>query len=126
MESIPVVIQWVVALIGVGGVGKFVHDLFGARSQAKKGDTDNAAVLVTSATGYADKLVTRLNEVSDAFDEFRREQEERNRRQEARNRQDDRLKLVHSQWDNMAASEIRSLGGHIGDPPPLFQPEGIT
>jgi hypothetical protein len=123
---LPVVIQYIVALIGVGGTGKFVFDLFSARSQGKKVNTENTVMLVNSATGYADKVVERLDKVTADFEAFRREQEGRNRAQEARNRMDDRLKVVHSQWDNRAASEIRSLGGHIEDPPPLFLSEGIA
>lgn len=120
----PIVIQWVVALIGAGGAGKFLVDIFTARSKNKKTDTENTVLLVNSATGYADKVVARLDQVIQDFDQFKNEQEQRNREQAARNRADDRLKIVHSQWDSRAASEIRALGGHIEDPPPLFQTEG--
>lgn len=123
---LPVIIQYLVAIIGVGGTGKFVFDIFSARSQGKKVNTENTVMLVNSATGYADKVVERLDKVTAEFEVFRRDQEERNRQQSARNRLDDRLKIVHSQWDNRAASEIRQLGGHIEDPPPLFQAEGIA
>lgn len=121
---LPIVMQWVVAVIGGGGASKFIYDIFSARSQGKKVNAENTVMLVNSATGYADKVVERLDRTIAAFEKFKSEQEERNRQQAARNRMDDRLKIVHSQWDSRAANEIRGLGGHIEDPPPLFQAEG--
>jgi hypothetical protein len=103
---------------------KYLVELFKARAQAKKTSAESTVLLMNSATGYSDGLAKRVDAISEAFDEFRKQQNIRNQEQLARDRADDRLKLAHSRWDDKVVAVIRDLGGKIENPPPLYPPEG--
>ena len=120
----PTVMQWVVAVVGAFGGGKFMYDIVMARSQGKKIKTDNAVTLVNSAAAYAEGLVKRIDSVGNRFDEFRREQEIKNAEQDRRNRAQDRLLLQHSQWDHLVVTQLKAKGISVTEPPPLFLTEG--
>jgi homoserine dehydrogenase len=123
--------QWVIAVIGTGGVGKFAWDLFTARSQNKKNNSDVTVNLVNSATGYADSLTRRIDSINARFDEFRQQVEdkedardERDRERDRRDRRQAQLLLDHSRWDHRVTSALRELGRPVEEAPPLFISEG--
>lgn len=118
------VMQWIAGILGAGGGGKFIWDIFTARSQNRKNNTESAVTLVNSAAGYADGLVKRIDSINARFDEFRREQERKNDDQERRNRQQDRLLMAHSRWDHQMVTQLRAKGVPVEEPPPLFLTEG--
>jgi len=108
------------ALLGIGGSGGGVVMLVRARSANRKINADSAAVLSASSTSYAAGLTEDLADLRAEFDSFRREQGVRDREQQVRERQQYRLLFNHSHWDDQATHQIRSLGGEITDPPPLY------
>lgn len=116
--------QWVAAVLGVGGGGKFIWDIVTARSQVKRNSSESTVMLVNSAAGYADGLVKRIDSINHRFDEFRREQELKNDEQDRRNREQDKLLVAHSRWDHEVANQLRAKGVKVTEPPPLFLPEG--
>ena len=122
-------IQWVVAVLGTGGIGKFLWDVVIALTQRKKNSAESAVLLVNSATGYSDKVVARLDSVTAAFDEFRKDQDRRNRENDLRWRQQDQILLEHSRWDHHMVAQLKAKGVKVEEPPPLFLPvasEGTT
>lgn len=122
-------IQWVVAVLGTGGIGKFLWDVVTALTQRKKNSAESAVLLVNSATGYSDKVVARLDSVTAAFDEFRKDQDRRNRENDLRWRQQDQILLEHSRWDHHMVAQLKAKGVKVEEPPPLFLPvasEGTT
>lgn len=119
--------QWLVGLIGTGGIGKLLWDLTHVFTGRGKRKAESAVMLVNSATEYADKLDKRLDSMGERFDEFRREQEKRNRDNDRRWRDQDRILLEHSKWDHKVVSTLRSQGVRIEEPPPLWlAPEGTV
>lgn len=127
------VMQWIAAVLGAGGGGKFIWDIFTARSQNRKNNTDSTVLLVNSAAGYADGLVRRIESINARFDEFRREQESKNQEQarkneeqNRRNRAQDLLLLEHSRWDHQVVSTLKTKGITVAEPPPLFLTEMDT
>lgn len=123
------VIQWIVAAIGTGGIGKFLWDGVTAFTQRGKNKTESAVILLNSATGYSSKIEARLDSVNEKFDEFRREQERRNQENDRRWRQQDQLLLAHARWDHHVVAHLKAKGVPVEEPPPLFlpvTPEGTT
>ena len=120
----PTVMQWIAAVLGVGGGGKFIWEIFTVRSQAKKNSSESTVLLVNSATGYADSVAKQLDSLNHRFDEFRKDQEAKNDEQDRRNREQDRLLFAHSRWDHEVAALLRQKGVQVAEPPPLFLPEG--
>jgi hypothetical protein len=118
--NLPDVAQAVVALLGTGGFGTGAVMLFRARSTNRKTNADSAEVLSTASTSYAAGVVEDMAVLRKEFDEFAREQRRRDVEQQLRDRAQDRLHLLHSRWDYLAAQQIRDLGGDIADPPPLY------
>lgn len=116
--------QWVIAILGTGGIGKFIWDLFTARSQNRKNNSDVTVNLVNSATGYADGLTRRIDSINTRFDDFRKQQEEKDSARDRRDRLQARLLLDHSKWDHRMATALRQQGITVEEPPPLFIPEG--
>lgn len=117
------IMQWIAAILGAGGGGKFIWDILTARSQTRKNNTDSTVMLVNSAAGYAETLVKRIDSINQRFDEFRREQELKNDNQERRNRTQDRLLMAHSRWDHQMVTQLRAKGVSVEEPPPLFLTE---
>lgn len=115
-------IQWVVAVLGTGGIGKFLWDVVTALTQRKRNSAESAVILLNSATGYSSRLEKRLDEVTDAFDQFRREQESHNRENRLRWRSQDQLLLAHSRWDHHVVTQLKAKGVPVEEPPPLFLP----
>lgn len=118
--------QWVIGLIGTGGLGKLLWDVITALTQRKKNTAETTVMLVNSATEYADKLDKRLDNINNKFDEFRREQEQRNRDNDRRWREQDRLLIQHARWDHQTVSTLRAKGIPVEEPPPLFLTEGTA
>lgn len=118
------IMEWIIAVFGVGGVSKFGWDLFMARSQSRKTKTDNTVTLVNSATGYAASLTERIDSINNRFDEFRRDQEKKDDERDRRDRQQARLLLEHSKWDHRVTNALRALGSPVEEAPPLFISEG--
>lgn len=114
MADMSTVAQWAVALLGTGGVGKFAWDLFISRGKRSKDRAEGAAILVGSAAEYARGLTTRLDQIQADFDQFRREQAERDRQQEA-------LFRRHRRWDDEVRRVLQNLGHGtaVPEPPPL-------
>lgn len=122
-------IQWVVAVLGTGGIGKFLWDVVSALTQRKRNQAESAVILLNSATGYSSRLEKRLDEVTESFDKFRREQEDLNRENRLRWRSQDQLLLEHSRWDHQMVTRLKAKGIPVDEPPPLFLPipiEGPT
>lgn len=115
--------QWAIAVFGAGGIGKFLWDIFTARSQNKKNNADVTVNLVNSATGYADGLAKRIDSINDRFDTFRKEQELKDDERDRRDRLQARLLMDHSRWDHRMATALRQQGITVEEPPPLFIPE---
>lgn len=117
-------LEWVIAFFGAGGMGKFLWDVFNARSLNKKTNSDVTVNLVNSATGYADSLTKRIDSINTRFDDFRRQQEDKDDDRDRRDRLQARLLLEHSRWDHRMATTLREQGFTVEEPPPLFIPEG--
>jgi hypothetical protein len=117
------IMQWIAAILGVGGGGKFLFDVFTARSQNRKNRTDTAVTLINSAAGYADGLVKRLDDLQERSDKIDQKFDDFRRAQEARNRQQDILLLEHSRWDHKVVTVANANGIPLEEPPPLFLPE---
>jgi hypothetical protein len=113
MPSVDVFAQWAVALLGVGGGGKFAYDMITARQAGRKGKTEGAVMLVDSASGFAQTLVARLDAVEREFAAYKRQDE-------IYRRQQDRLFRQHSRWDDELVERLEDLGEHISPPPPLY------
>lgn len=123
----PVWFQWIVGLIGTGGLGKLLWDLTQLLTGRGKRKAESAVMLVNSATEYADKLDKRLDSINARFDEFRREQEKQNRVNDRRWREQDQLLIAHSRWDHQMVNTLRAKGVHVEEPPPLWlAPEGTA
>lgn len=123
----PVWFQWVVGLIGTGGLGKLLWDVTQVFTGRGKRKAESAVMLVNSATEYADKLDKRLDSINARFDEFRHEQEQRNKANDRRWREQDQLLIAHARWDHQVASALRAKGARVEEPPPLWlTPEGTS
>jgi hypothetical protein len=107
------VLSWAVAILGTGGVAKYVVDMVKSRSGGKKDKAEGAVVLVDSASNYAASVVARLDKVTDEFDAYRRTQDERNRRQ-------DILFRAHARWDDQVRRKLAEMNHDVPDPPPLY------
>jgi hypothetical protein len=118
------IMEWIIAVFGAGGVSKFGWDVFMARSQNRKGKTDNTVNLVNSSIGYADSLTRRIDSINTRFDDFRKVQEQRDQERERRDRQQARLLVEHSKWDHRVTIALRDLGRPVEEAPPLFIIEG--
>lgn len=118
------IMEWIIAVFGAGGVSKFGWDIFMARSQGRKGKTDNTVTLVNSATGYAESLTRRIDSINNRFDEFRHEQERKDDARDRRDRQQARLLMEHARWDHRVTVALRDLGRPVEEAPPLFISEG--
>lgn len=100
---------WIGALVGAGGLGTGAVALLKAKPEAKKINADAAQVLQDASADW-------VQAVSDELKELRREVALLKRERE----QDHRRLRVHERWDNEMADQIRRLGGHVPDPPPLY------
>lgn len=107
---------WVGGGTGLSGLSAAAALLMRARPESKKikaeaskivGDT--YAALVGSLNDQLGKMRADLADLA----EKHKQREEREDRQE-------RLLLVHERWDLAIAEQVRQLGGHVGDPPPLY------
>lgn len=103
---------WLGSAGGIGALGKATYDLIKSRADARKVNADSAAVLIQTAAESNKDLGEDLREVRTELREVRAEQ----RRQEA-------VLRVHHRWDEQVVDVVRSLGGTISDPPPLYLPE---
>lgn len=120
------IVQWVVAAFGAGGIGKFVYDVIRARSQGRVENSNATVNLVNSATVYADGLTKRIDSINTRFDDFRKEQQERDDARDRRDRVQAQLLLTHLRWDHRMVTELRAQGITVDEPPPLFIAEGNT
>ena len=100
---------WIGAIVGAGGLGTGAVALFKARPEANKIKADAAQVLQDASADW-------VQAVSDELKDLRREVATMKRERE----QDHRRLRVHERWDNEVADQVRRLGGHVTDPPPLY------
>lgn len=114
--------SWIGGGAGLGGLAVAAVALIRARPESKKlkaettkivGDT--YAGLVSSVNSQLDRMTARVNEVEKKL----KEREDREERQE-------RLLLMHERWDIAITEQVRQLGGHVGDPPPLYPDSAST
>lgn len=106
-------VKVVVAALGAGGIGKFIHDAVRARAGGRKTQAEGSVILVDSAAKYAQGLVERLDRVEEEFRRYRAEQDQRNRSQ-------DTLFRAHGRWDIAVQAKLEDLGESVPDPPPLY------
>lgn len=79
------------------------------KAETAKVYTEASASLVASVNSQMEGMRAELAEVKQKL----RDREDREDRQE-------RLLLVHERWDLDIAHQVRQLGGHVADPPPLY------
>lgn len=112
----PELAAWIGGGTGVLGIVTAVVVLFKARPEVGKLKADTAKVFTEASATFAATVNAQMVEVRAELAEVKkklRDREEREDRQE-------RLLLVHERWDYDVAHQVRQLGGHVSDPPPLY------
>lgn len=124
-------IQWVVAVMGSLGGGKFLYDIFTARAinrktlaESGKTSAEGAVVLVTSATEYAAGITRQLEAMNRRFEEYRAEQERKWDERGQLDREQFALFRDHQVWDDQIAGQLRDQGIKVPPPPPLYIQHG--
>lgn len=112
MAGVDQIVGWAsTALVAMGG-GKFVLDLFLSRGQNRKASAEGDAILINSAGTYVKQLTDDLTQQRREFDEYRREQDNRDRRRAA-------ALAAHASWDGQVWRKLYELGVDIPPPPPV-------
>ncbi|WP_146044458.1 hypothetical protein [Amycolatopsis sp. BJA-103] len=83
--------------------------LLKVRPETRKLKRDGAAVLVTAATAHSAELSDQVAELQAETRKLWQGQ-----------RQQQNLLSAHHRWDEEVVAVVRSLGGTIDDPPPLY------
>lgn len=112
---------WIGAALGAGGLSGGVLALVKARPEAKRIDADAAKVIQDASAAWVQGVSHDLQELRGKVAALERERREREQRDEL---QDRRLR-VHERWDRNVAEQMRELGAHVSDPPPLY-PDPMT
>jgi Tfp pilus assembly protein PilN len=86
--------------------------VFKARPEARKLKTDGTAALLSATTATSAELADQVAEL----------QAETRRLWQAQRAQEQRI-TDHVRWDRKVVDTLRSLGGEITDPPPLYMEE---
>lgn len=99
--------------LGVGGLGGSLITAFVGRRGRKVDALEKiegiATRLADKATAQADKRVADVEAKLTAYEVRDHEREERRRL----------ASMLHTQWDNAIADQVRQLGGSVPPPPPL-------
>ena len=112
----PEMAAWIGGGTGLLGIVTAVVIVFKARPEVKKLKADTAKVFTEASAGLVASVNLQMEGMRAELAEVKqklREREEREDRQE-------RLLLVHERWDLDIAHQVRQLGGHVSDPPPLY------
>jgi hypothetical protein len=113
MSAVEQVAGWVsTAIVGLGG-GGFLVNVLRARSQNRKETAEGSAILVNSASAYAQQLTNDLRTLRADFDAYRAAQNERVARQDVRFR-------LHTRWDEDVRRRLAELGETVPAAPPLY------
>jgi hypothetical protein len=106
---VPAWLAWTGGIGGIVAVLGLIAALVKLRPEMRKLNAEAASLLVKSATEYSTGVVAEVKELKGEV----RQQGETQRKHE-------RLLRVHHHWDEKVVDVVRSLGGNIDDPPPLY------
>lgn len=107
---------WIGAAAGLGGVGTTFGMLFKAKSESRKTNADADKSKADAVKVIQDASAGWVQSVSEELRELRREVAALRRERD----HDHRRLRIHERWDIDMAHQVRQLGGHVTDPPPLY------
>lgn len=107
---------WVGGGAGLGGLLLAVTALAKARPEARKVNADAAKVFTDASATFAVTVNAQMDGLRAELAEVKQKLREREHREDRQ----ERLLLVHERWDYDVAHQVRQLGGHVADPPPLY------
>lgn len=113
MAGLDQIAGWLsTGIVSVGG-GAFLVNVVRARSQNRKDTAEGSAILVNSASAYAQQLTSDLRTLRADFDAHRRAEADRTARQDVRFR-------LHTRWDEDVRRRLAELGETVPAAPPLY------
>lgn len=111
---------WIVAAItGGGGLG-FLVNIITAKAKSRRDGAEGSAVLINSASSYAQQLTKDNAALRAEFDQLRRDWDAYQRQQQARERQQERLFRDHTRWDDTVRAKLSQMGEAVPPAPPLY------
>lgn len=117
-ETTPV--GWIVAAItGGGGLG-FLVNLITAKSKSRRDGAEGSAVLINSASSYAQQLTKDNAALREEFNKLRSDFNNYRSEQEAREREQGRLFRDHTRWDDTVRAKLSQMGEAVPPAPPLY------
>lgn len=107
---------WVGGGTGLSGLAATAALLMRARPESKKLKAEATKVIGDTYAALIANLNVQLGQMRADLAELA----EKHKQREEREERQERLLLVHERWDLAIAEQVRQLGGHVGDPPPLY------
>lgn len=112
----PALAAWIGGGTGLLGLVGAIAALLKARPEAKKIKAETVKVLTDASASIVASVNTQMERMAAEVADLKKKLDERERREERQ----ERLLLAHQRWDLDITYQVRELGGHVSDPPPLY------